>query len=198
MSNPTFVTISYSNAVIPKFDSDDRPDLLGWDEAMAEHEDNKDTLAVFYNKAVLEACKPIIEEMYSDEEKLIDTYESDYVSLDFHQPTEDKPTLGWFWKEVVGDCFDCEKWADSDDNITDHEGNPFDWEGGGYINQKPTFDNYIVACQDHLLDLLKQAIRPVDFSASQFHEWLINDQKKLITLGEELYSAEESYDDLYY
>ena len=66
MEDKTIVSVSYSNAVVPSFNSRGKPDLLAWDEAMDEHEDSEDTLAIFYDSDVLEACKPIIEEMYTD------------------------------------------------------------------------------------------------------------------------------------
>jgi len=53
MSDTTIVSISYSNAVVPNFDSHGRPDLSGWDDAMDSHEDSEDTLAIFHNPDVL-------------------------------------------------------------------------------------------------------------------------------------------------
>ena len=59
MEDTTIVSVSYSNAVVPSFNSRGKPDLLAWDEAMDEHEDSEDTLAIFYDPDVLEACKNI-------------------------------------------------------------------------------------------------------------------------------------------
>jgi len=194
MEDKTIVSISYSNAVVPSFDSRGKPDLLAWDEAMDEHEDSEDTLAIFYDPDVLEACKPIIEEMYADEEKLMEQYESDYVYLNFHKPPpvreEDKPTLKWFWNDVVGDFFDCEKWRDEDGNILDDAGKPFDWNSDGLYNQKPSLENYKIACMDYLIGDLGGAIHPEDAPASVWESEFQEAAKKMIELGRKLYNPD--------
>ena len=193
MEDKTIVSISYSNAVVPSFDSRGKPDLLAWDEALDEHEDSEDTLAIFYDPDVLEACKPIIEEMYADEEKLMEQYESDYVDLNFRKPPpvreEDKPTLKWFWNDVVGDFFEYGKWRDEDGNILDDAGKPFDWDSDDIYNQKPSLENYKIACMDYLIGDLGGAIQPEDDApASVWESEFQEAAKKMMELGRKLYN----------
>ena len=194
MSDTTIVSISYSNAVVPNFDSRGRPDLLGWDDAMDSHQDKEDTLAIFHDPDVLEACKPIIKKMYADEESLREEYQSDYVDLNFRKvppvKEEDKPTLKWFWDVVIDDFFDYEKWKDEDGNIFDDLGNPFDWEGGGFYSQKPSLENYKIACMDYLSGDFGGAIEPEDAPASVWESEFQEAAEKMMQLGRELYNSD--------
>jgi len=192
MSEETIVSIIYGNAVVPNFDSRGKPDLLAWDDAMDDHEDDEDKLAVFYNPDVLKACKPVIEEMYSDEKKLREKYESDNVDLEFRKKPpvrdEDKPTLKWFWDNVVGDFFDYSKWENEEGKILDHSGKEYDWEGGGFYNQYPPKEHYIIACMDCLKSDMAGCIEPYDVSDTvwdaDFHMYAQN----MVELGRKLYN----------
>ena len=193
MSDTTIVSISYSNAVVPSFDSHGKPDLLGWDDAMDSHQDSEDTLAIFHDPDVLEACKPIIEKMYSDEEKLREEYQSDYVDLKFWKPSpvreEDKPTLKWFWDNVIGDHFDYRKWEDEDGKILDYFGKEYDFETDGYYSQYPSKKHYLIACMDCLHSDMVGCLDPYDVGEdvwdADFHKYSQN----MIELGRKLYGS---------
>ena len=84
----TVVKISYSNAVVPEFDSSGRPDLLGWDAAMESHDSEEEVLAVFHDDDIASLCKPVIKEFFEDVD-LNEMYQSDDVDLRFQKSNVD-------------------------------------------------------------------------------------------------------------
>ena len=184
--------VEYYNVIVPEFDSRGCPDLLGWDEAMHDKpEDDKDVWAVFHDKEVADLCQPILKEHFKKHyENQYDEYTTGEPTFLFEQDVyedSEPASLDWFWDEVISDCFDYDLWADKDDKVLDADGKEFDWEEGGYRKQKPSFKNYLVACEQHLAYDFKHAIIPVDCAAEHFVRCLQQDQERLIELGRELY-----------
>ena len=102
---------------------------------------------------------------------------------------EDKPTLKWFWNDVVGEFFEYEKWRDEDGNILDDAGKPFDWDSDDIYNQKPSLENYKIACMDYLIGDLGGAIQPEDDApASVWESEFQEAAKKMMELGRKLYN----------
>ena len=189
--------IEYYNAVVPEFNSNGCPDLLGWDEAMHNKlDDERDVWAIFHDKKIAELCRPVMADFFDKHHKdNYDEFTSGEPTFVFETEREEafgEATLDWFWDDVIGDCFDYDLWADKDGNVLDADGKPFDWDSEGYRKQKPSFKNYLVACERHLAYDFEHAIRPVDCAAEHFVSWLQQDQERLIELGRELYN------DLYY
>jgi len=193
--------IEYHNVIVPEFDSGGCPDLLGWDEAMREADDDEqDVWATFHDEDIAKLCKPVIADFFNKHHK--DQYdefisgEPTFLFRDVSDDGDNSPAnLDWFWDEVVdagSGCFDFRMWENKDGKILDSAGKEFDWEGDGYRKQKPSFENYLIACQRHLAYDFEHAIRPVDCSSEDFFNWLQKDQAKLISLGKELYN------DMYY
>jgi len=191
--------IEYYNVIVPEFDSRGCPDLLGWDEAMDDADDDEqDVWATFYDEDIAKLCKPVIEDFFNKHHKdQYDEFMSGEPTFLFRVVIEDDDdnspaNLHWFWDEVIGDYFNWDLWVDKDDKIVDSEGKEFDWDGEGYLKQKPSFNHYIIACEQHLRGLLENCIRPVDCSSDTWFNILQSEQKKLISLGKELYN------DMYY
>ena len=194
--------IEYYNVIVPEFDSRGCPDLLGWDEAMQNADDDEqDVWATFHDEDIAKLCKPVIEEFFNKHHK--DEYDEFmsgeprflFKEVDDNDDDDEPANLDWFWDTVVdagSGCFDFRMWENKDGKIVDSEGKEFDWEGDGYRKQKPSFQNYLAACQQHLAYDFAHAIRPVDCSSENIFNWLQRDQEKLIFLGKELYN------DMYY
>jgi hypothetical protein len=187
--------VEYYNAVVPEFDSRGCPDLLGWDEAMHnKDEDERDVWAVFHDKDVAELCKPVIEQFFNKHHKdNYDEFTSGEPTFLFEEDREEisteEATLDWFWDEIVGDCFSYDLWSEKDGVILDANAEPFDWDGGGYRKQKPAFRDYLATCSHYLAHDFKYAIKPVDCSGDVYLRWLQVEQAKLIELGRKLYGG---------
>ena len=104
--------IEYYNVIVPEFDSRGCPDLLGWDEAMDDADDDEqDVWATFHDEDIAKLCKPVIEDFFNKHHKdQYDEFMSGEPTFLFRVVIEDDDdnspaNLHWFWDEVIGDYF---------------------------------------------------------------------------------------------
>ena len=176
--------IEYSNAVVPEFDSKGKPDLLGWDDAVASHQPNTDPIAKFYSKEYAEICKPVIEGFYKDID-LNEVYEADDVDIVWNEVWEAKPSLDikWFWDEIIcidnGFNPDDHEWSAEE---KDKDGNEYLWNEDGLFSQVPKYTDFVKSCQIHIeneMDFLKN---PYDISQEEAIDNAVDEFSKILQL----------------
>jgi len=144
----TIAKITYSDAVVPEFDSSGRPDLLGWDDAMESHQPEEEVLAVFHDEDIAALCKPVIKGFFDDVNTLDlkEVYQSDDVELKFETREEKIKTTKWFWEEIVQDT---SVFYDHSLGEKDADGKEYQWEDEAALHkQVPAMDDFLFCVKE--------------------------------------------------
>lgn len=194
--NRTEVFIQYSNAVVPEFDSKGKPDLLGWDDAVASHIPDRDPIATFYSKDYANICMPAINDHHKDIDlrKVYDADDADVYVHHIHDEEEELSTA-FFWEEIVnvGNGFSPEDhgW---DKDATDKDGNEYLWNEEDLFQQAPKYDDFVKSCQHRLMLELGWCVDPTEMSQEDAVRESVNELNKMMELAVKVYGKRSIYD----
>ena len=195
----TVVKISYSNAVVPEFDSSGRPDLLGWDAAMESHDSEEEVLAVFHDDDIASLCKPVIKEFFEDVD-LNEMYQSDDVDLRFQKmpPPENRTipetTTAWFWKEIVQDT---SVFYDHELGEKDRDGEEYQWEDDELLHKQiPAMDDFLHFVKEEACQYVEY-YRPRNMSDYFEMDYMLSNLTKMYELARMWYSRDPYNDNIY-
>lgn len=187
--------IQHSNAVVPEFDSRGKPDLLGWDDAVASHKPDTDPIALFYTKDYAELCKPVIDQYYESVD-LNEVYEADNVDIVWQEVWEDSDVdIKFFWEHIV--CVDMGFSPEDhgwDPDATDKLGNDYVWNTDHLFTQVPKFDDFVKSCQHRISGELESVREPWDISQEDAISNAVEDFNKMLSLLVKYYSKGFDHD----
>jgi len=139
---PKVFGMKYVVACVPEFDDFGSPDLLAWDDAMDEHENDTEIWATFNDDEAAKLCAPILKELFeSREENAKEKCDEPVFIAEEVRNAERKPfTLADWWDEYY-DYW----WEESEahDELTDKDddGAPLDWEN--IHEQRPSYHDFM-------------------------------------------------------
>ena len=166
----TTMGLRWENEIVPEFDSHGRPDLLGWDEAMANDVPDFEKWATFHDEEAADACRPVLkglqEQRAKDYEGIDRDWDHDYPPEFEERLTvknkKDDPDWKWFYEDFLsidGFCPDDYGWVNMLDaydkpypkgvaNDNGKEDDNYDWD---YIlSTAPSIENFKAMISDNI------------------------------------------------
>ena len=175
------------NPPVPSFDSNDKPDLLGWDAAMESYEPDSNVLATANDRDDAAMIASMLADEYDNEE------EGSFVTWGLaHDQTEEEPTLIqrlFNWWEDYRDWF-CEL---EEYNLTevDDQGNPYDWENDNVLyTQVPSYHDFMTIMAHRAARDVFYCNNNLDASPKSKRRWKESYMEDLWTLHDMLYDTD--------
>jgi len=186
--------MEYSVAVVPTFDRSGRPDLLGWDEAMDNHENDVDIWATFHDAEAADLCEPVLRDLFKSREEAAreECDEPVFVCESVKPKMAEKLDIEYFWQDILdlGNGFNPDEFSWSD---TDNSGKEYAWNEDALEKQVPKADDYLSVAMNDLRSELEFAFNPYEISTSEAEAYAVEKFQNILRLGIQLYRKEEDY-----